>query len=96
MAVTNQERIGKMLDLLKEGLTPFVERELKTHHAQQWLEQVRSAVDPTQEKLFQSEGDTRWDAASLLAVLWNQWNLVFRKTLGQGGAHSGVGTTYRT
>ena len=27
MAVTNQERIGKMLDLLKEGLTPFVERE---------------------------------------------------------------------
>ena len=37
MAVTNQERIGKMLDLLKEGLTPFVERELKAHHAQQWV-----------------------------------------------------------
>ena len=83
MAVTNQERIGKMLDLLKEGLTPFVERELKAHHAQQWIEQVRSAVGSTQEKLFQGEGDTRWDAASLLAVLWNQWNLVFRKTLGQ-------------
>src|SRR4030095_1517635 len=23
------------------------------------------------------------DAASLLAVMWNQWNVVFRKTLGQ-------------
>ena len=83
MAITNQERIGKMLELLKEGLSPFVERELKAQHAQQWLDHVRSAVGPTQEKLFKSEADARWDAASLLAVLWNQWNLVFKKTLGQ-------------
>jgi hypothetical protein len=29
MAVTNHERVGKALDLLKDGLAPFVERELK-------------------------------------------------------------------
>ena len=28
MAVSNAERIGKGLELLKQGLTPFVEREL--------------------------------------------------------------------
>jgi len=27
MAITNQERVAKNLDLLKEGLTPFAERE---------------------------------------------------------------------
>ena len=27
------ERVGKALDLLKEGLRPFVECELKTQHA---------------------------------------------------------------
>lgn len=29
MAVSNHERVGKALDLLKEGLRPFVEREFK-------------------------------------------------------------------
>ena len=29
MAITNYERVGKALDLLKDGLRPFVERELK-------------------------------------------------------------------
>ncbi|MBI2524457.1 MAG: ATP-binding protein [Candidatus Rokubacteria bacterium] len=83
MAITNRDRVGKALELLTAGLVPFVERELKAQHAQQWLEQVREAVGPTQEKLFRSEAEARWDAAALLAVMWNQWNVVFRKTLGQ-------------
>lgn len=83
MALSNHERVGKALDLVKDGLVPFVERELKAQHAQQWFEQVRAAVGPTQERLFRDETKPPWDAASLLAVLWNQWNLVFRKTLGQ-------------
>ena len=29
MAITNHERVGKALDLLKAGLGPFVEREIK-------------------------------------------------------------------
>jgi len=28
MAITNQERVGKAIDLLRMGLAPFVEREL--------------------------------------------------------------------
>ena len=28
MAITNHERVGKALDLLKAGLGPFVEREV--------------------------------------------------------------------
>ena len=29
MAITNHERVGKALDLLRGGLGPFVEREIK-------------------------------------------------------------------
>ena len=31
MAITNQERVGKAMELLKAGLAPFVEREFKKH-----------------------------------------------------------------
>ena len=83
MAITNHERVGKALDLLKDGLQPFVEREMKAQHAQLWLEQVQSSVADTQTHLFSAKSGPQWDAASLLSVMWNQWNVVFRKTLGQ-------------
>jgi len=83
MAITNHERVGKALDLLKDGLQPFVEREMKAQHAQLWLDQVRTSVAETQTHLFSGKGELQWDSASLLAVMWNQWNVVFRKTLGQ-------------
>src|SRR5688572_22766320 len=83
MAITNQERVGKGLELLKDGLVPFVERELKAQDAQGWLGLVRQSVADTQTRLFQEGVTPRWDAASVLAVLWHQWNTIFRKTLGQ-------------
>jgi len=83
VAITNQERVGKALDLLRAGLVPFVEREMKAQHAQLWFDEVKSAVSESQARLFKNEADAQWDAAAVLAVLWNQWNLVFRKTLGQ-------------
>src|SRR2546425_784468 len=83
MATTNHERVGKALELLKDGLRPFVEREMKAQHKQLWFEQAKAAVSDSQANLFGTENNPRWDAAATLAVMWNQWNLVFRKTLGQ-------------
>lgn len=83
MAITNQERVGKALELLKDGLAPYVERELKSQSAQGWLGIVRQSVHESQVKLFKDGAPPKWDAASLLAVMWSQWNAVFRKTLGQ-------------
>jgi len=82
MAITNHERVGKALDLLKEGLRPFVERELKAQHAQLWFEQAKASVSESQADLFGTAEEPRWDVAALLAAMWNQWNVVFRKTLG--------------
>lgn len=83
MAITNQDRVGKALDLVRDGLIPFVERELKAQDAQRWLDIARQSVSETQERLFKDGAAPQWDTASLLAVLWNQWNVIFKKTLGQ-------------
>ena len=32
MAITNHERVGKAMDLLKQGLGPFVEREFTSSY----------------------------------------------------------------
>jgi predicted AAA+ superfamily ATPase len=82
MATTNHERVGKALELLKDGLQPFVEREMKSQHKQQWLIAAKASVAETQKHLFNGS-EPQWDSASLLATMWNQWDPVFKKTLGQ-------------
>jgi hypothetical protein len=71
------------MELLKDGLVPFVEREMKAQHAQRWFEEARDSVSNTQVSLFGTANQPKWDVASTLAVIWNQWNLVFKKTLGR-------------
>ena len=83
MAITNPERVGKALELLRAGLLPFVEREMKAQHQQLWFDEVRRSVSDTQMSFFESEDKAQWDIAAILSVLWNQWNETFRKTLGQ-------------
>jgi predicted AAA+ superfamily ATPase len=82
MAVTNHERVGKALDLLRDGLGPFVKRELKSVNAQGWFEELRASLSNTQ--LIQgTEAEPIWDVALLLSVMWDRWNAVFSKTLGR-------------
>ena len=85
MAITNRERIGKALDLLNEGLRPFVERELKGVHGNKWEDVAREGQPPERGKKNPAKAGTpafHFDTQGLLAVLWNQWNVVFAKTLG--------------
>jgi hypothetical protein len=32
MAITNQERVGKAMELLRTGIAPFIEREFKSRY----------------------------------------------------------------
>jgi predicted AAA+ superfamily ATPase len=82
MAITNQERVGKALDLLRSGLAPFVEREV---HAAVKAGSVRMdavrrfAEDPQLGK----RSVLQWDVAGLLRLMWETWNEVFGRTLGR-------------
>lgn len=81
MAITNHERVGKALDLLKTGLGPFVGREIKAAIAanSMSMEKVRGfAEDP----ILGKKPIEEWDASGLLKLMWDTWNEVFRKTLG--------------
>jgi len=81
MAITNHERVGKALELLKEGLLPFIARELEAEHGKYWITAVTS---DWREELRWSDDDElpHLDAALILRMMWEQWNAVFRKTLG--------------
>src|SRR6266496_1457739 len=80
MAITNHERVGKALELLKAGLAPFVERELKSVYKDRAMAQAVGYVGD--DRLNASKALAQWDAAALMKLLWEAWNDVFRRTLG--------------
>lgn len=76
MALSNRERVGKGLDHLVAGLYPFVERELKSKLGDKWQ-------NPGKEASGKAKGAVNWgDPQVLINVVWDQWNVVFRDTLG--------------
>ena len=81
MAITNHERVGKALDLLKAGLGPFVQREVQAavESGRQDAHKLRRyAEDP----LLANKLIPEWDVAGLLKLMWETWNDVFRSILG--------------
>lgn len=80
MAITNHERVGKSLELLRDGLRPFVERELRAQYGKYWITSVTSTW--RDEVAFDDGDNPNLDIALLLRLMWDQWNDVFRKTLG--------------
>ena len=82
MAITNHERVGKAMDLLRAGLAPFVERKMqsaaKTGSVRTETER-RFAEDPVLGK----KPIAQWDVAGLLKLMWEAWNDVFGRTLGR-------------
>ena len=80
MATTNYERVGKTMDLLRAGLQPFIERELLAQYGKYWVSNVTNGW---RNELTWTDDDTpHLDVAALLRLMWEQWNDVFRKTLG--------------
>ncbi|MGH2602702.1 MAG: Swt1 family HEPN domain-containing protein, partial [Dehalococcoidia bacterium] len=72
MAVTNHERVGRAVDLLRRGLAPFVERECKAKYGDRWVQLVA-----------RHERMNRNDAQFLLAVMADEWRNVFDRVLGR-------------
>ena len=81
MAISNHERVGKGLDLLRSGLGPFVKQEVNAaieagkftaHDLRKYLE------DPK----LEGKSVSQWDVLALLKVMWGSWNHVFRDALG--------------
>ena len=81
MAISNQERVGKAMELLRAGLAPFAEREFKhLHQAQASVEALRYLGE---DRTVGKKPLAEWDVAALLKLTWEAWNEVFGKTLGR-------------
>ena len=81
MALTNHERVGKALELLKTGLLPFIERELKAKYGNGWAFEVKDVLSDT--RLAAGKGETLQDVAASLVVMDRKWTEVFRQILGK-------------
>ena len=80
MAITNHERVGKGLELLKSGLGSFVDREFKSAYKDRAAAEASRFMG--EDRLNTKRPVADWDAAALLKLMWDSWNDVFRKTLG--------------
>ena len=80
MATTNHDRVGKALDLLRAGLGPFVEREVKSAVAAKRLD--TQSLRGFNEDTFGDRPVSELDVAGLLRLMWEAWNAVFREILG--------------
>ena len=81
MALSNHERVGKALDLVVAGLKPFVERELQAAYGKDWV--AKAGLLDAQPAPGKKQNSRNLDSHALLGVMWDQWNDVFKKTLGQ-------------
>lgn len=80
MALSNHERVGKALDILKDGLHPFIEREFKSVYRDKVLVEARDRMG--EDSKAAGRPINEWDASLLLRLMWASWNDVFGKTLG--------------
>ena len=81
MAMTNSERVGKAMDLLRDGLGPFVAREVgeRLRPGRIREETVRRFAD---DPPLAGTPIAEWDAGGLLRLMWEAWNEAFRPILG--------------
>ena len=93
MATTNRDRVARIMDLLKEGLGPFVLREYKMVYKGSGY--VRAIDDTLRTAAYELPGDldispdnveqsllNHIDAHGWLKLMWAGWNDVFRQKLG--------------
>jgi hypothetical protein len=70
MAITNSERVGKALNEVRDGLLPYISRELYDKLGPSWQERL----DPTVNLK---------DISVLLGLFMEHWGAVFKQLLSQ-------------
>jgi hypothetical protein len=82
MAISNKERVGRVLDTLLTGLYPFFEREMKSQYGKHWL--VRASNYLKEDRMRRNAAEIlQQDLGELLNIINCEWADVFSKPLGQ-------------
>ena len=71
MALSNRDRLGKALDLLRDGLLPYISRQLYDDIGSNWQDRLPPGANNLQ------------DVAVLLGLFIQHWQTVFKRLLSQ-------------
>jgi len=92
MALSNKERVGRILDLLREGLLPYIFREYQQTYGREWVDQIdRTLTTYSYDGLSpEAKADSKIlkkeiDVQGCLNLMWRQWNEIFQEKLGHVG-----------
>ncbi|MEK7358701.1 MAG: Swt1 family HEPN domain-containing protein, partial [Bdellovibrionota bacterium] len=70
------QRVGEALELLGQGLSPYVKQELEPVHGPDWAKTISRQLSGKDKKVSAT------DVHFLLSAMWEQWHSSFSKTLG--------------
>ncbi len=81
MSISNRDRVGKGLDLLREGLLPYVEGLMQAKFGTSW----RDVVGPRFELRKSADGNIHWDKTALLRLFQipEVWRELLEPVLGK-------------
>jgi len=93
MALSNRERVGRVLEYIRQGLANFIIREFKyVYTAKGYVTEIDSTLATAS---YPGIPDEAWqDESALLAsldtqaclnLMWRRWNEVFQEKLGHNG-----------
>ncbi len=82
ISTTNYDLVAQTMALLRDGLKPFVAREMASAMGGEWVKQVAGNHKFPKDVLQTFDKETGGDVKLLLELMWNYWNLAFRTTLG--------------
>ncbi len=94
MALSNKERIGRVLDAVRDGLGPYIIREYRNvYKPGRYVDEIRSVVVSGQRPDLPVDAWTDeaaliydLDAADCLKLMAYKWNEVFQDKLGRSGS----------
>jgi hypothetical protein len=93
MADSSHEHMGQGIEILKQGLSPYITRQLRSHYKERWWKAgVENSVGETVgldegviEVADSDEQVSNLDIHELLEVMWNSWRKAFHEELGDIG-----------
>lgn len=78
MTISNRDRVGRAMELLAEGLRPFIEQQMRAKYADRWIYEASDALHNRLED--ESALD---DPQVQLKLMVGRWQYVFSRVLGR-------------
>ena len=94
MALTNQQRVGKALEILREGLGDFVAREFQSRFGSKSQAAAKDRL--VTDRLRGNKPIQEWDVAALLRLVFNSWTKSIVRYLAEPNAPWSQGVAHHS